>query len=112
MINPIAKLVDACVDAHVTAVSTNAARKQFRALIQHAYDTGVMHGKSQTKSVQEVPSQETVGHEESSGESQADEEAATQSNGEDESHEEQSEAPEALIDTKAKAKAKKALEQL
>lgn len=44
MVN-LSKLVDGCVDAHITAVSTKDASKAFRALIQHAYDIGVKDGK-------------------------------------------------------------------
>lgn len=45
----LSKLVDGCIDAHVTAATTKDAAKHFRALIQHAYDIGVKDGKEDIK---------------------------------------------------------------
>lgn len=44
MVN-LTKLVEGCVDAHINSSCTKDASKQFRALIQHAYDIGVIDGK-------------------------------------------------------------------
>ncbi len=43
----LSKLVEGCVEAHVTAAATRDARNQFRALITHAYELGVKDGKEE-----------------------------------------------------------------
>lgn len=51
----LAKLADACVEAHINANSTMDAKRSFKALIQQAYELGVRDHAEEEKSIRSTP---------------------------------------------------------
>lgn len=45
----VTKIVDACVEAHITANTTRDAKKAFTALISHTYNEGLKDGEEKAR---------------------------------------------------------------